>query len=155
SSFRLRAAAGTARPAVSVGMLVEGRHYFPECDPQSLGHKVLAVNLSDLAAMGARPLGFTLSMGLRAPREAWLTSFSEGLYELASDTGCALLGGDTVAVPSEAPEVFSVSVLGTVPLGRALRRDGVCPGDQIWVSGHGDLSGERVCGPRRGPVALA
>jgi len=121
---------------VSADMLVEGRHYFPECDPQSLGHKVLAVNLSDLAAMGARPLGFTLSMGLRAPREAWLTSFSEGLYELASDTGCALLGGDTVAVPSEAPEVFSVSVLGTVPLGRALRRDGVCPGDQIWVSGH-------------------
>jgi thiamine-monophosphate kinase len=120
-------------------MLVEGRHYFPNVDPQSLGHKVLAVNLSDLAAMGARPLGFTLAAGLRDLSQAnrpWITAFTKGLFDLARTTQCACVGGDTVRVPASAPQVFSVTVIGAVPSGRGLKRSGVREGDEIWVSGR-------------------
>lgn len=122
--------------AVASDMLIEGRHYFPDVDPRSLGHKVLAVNLSDLAAMGARPAGFTLSAGLREIRPQWITSFLDGLFSLSRAAECPLMGGDTTAVPAGGSEVFSVTVLGAVPLGQALRRDGLQPGDDLWVSGH-------------------
>ena len=122
--------------AVASDMLIEGRHYFPDVDPRALGHKVLAVNLSDLAAMGARPTGFTLSAGLREIRPQWITRFLDGLLALSRESECPLIGGDTTAVPADGPEVFSVTVLGAVPLGQALRRDGLQAGDDLWVSGH-------------------
>ncbi len=126
---------------VAVDTMVEGRHHRPDVDPAALGHKLLAVNLSDLAAMGATPLGFTLSLALRARRHDWLEAFAEGLFGLARQTGCSLVGGDTVSLPADAPEVYTVSIYGTVPLGTALRRDGLVPGDRLWVSGSlGDAS---------------
>ena len=120
--------------AISSDMLVEGRHFFPDMDPAALGHKVLAVNLSDLAAMGAEPLGFTLAIALppeRARDDAWLTAFSGGLLKLADTHGCPLIGGDTTAGPLN----LCVTVFGQVPAGQALRRDGAKVGDDIWVSG--------------------
>lgn len=126
---------------VAVDTMVEGRHHLADVDPAALGHKLLAVNLSDLAAMGATPLGFTLSLALRARRHDWLEAFAEGLFGLARQTGCSLVGGDTVSLPADAPEVYTVSIYGTVPLGTALRRDGLVPGDRLWVSGSlGDAS---------------
>lgn len=122
--------------AVASDMLIEGRHYLADCDPRSLGHKVLAVNLSDLAAMGARPLAFTLSAGLREIRRPWIESFLDGMLSLARESQCPLVGGDTTAVGAQASEVFSVTVLGVVRVGTALRRDGLQPGDDLWVSGH-------------------
>jgi thiamine-monophosphate kinase len=126
---------------VAVDTMVEGRHHRPDVDPVALGHKLLAVNLSDLAAMGAAPLGFTLSLALRARRHDWLEAFAEGLFGLARQTGCSLVGGDTVSLPADAAEVYTVSIYGTVPVGTALRRDGMVPGDRLWVSGSlGDAS---------------
>jgi thiamine-monophosphate kinase len=126
---------------VAVDTMVEGRHHRPDVDPAALGHKLLAVNLSDLAAMGATPLGFTLSLALRGRRHDWLEAFAEGLFGLARQTGCSLVGGDTVSLPADAAEVYTVSIYGTVPLGTALRRDGLLPGDRLWVSGSlGDAS---------------
>ena len=121
---------------VATDMLVEGRHYFAHVDPRSLGHKVLAVNLSDLAAMGARPVGFTLAAGLREIDTAWLEEFTTGLFALAQKFQCACVGGDTVRVPVDAPNVFSITVLGAIENGRALRRSGAKPDDDIWVSGN-------------------
>lgn len=117
--------------AVSTDMLVEGRHFFPDVDPHALGHKALAVNLSDLAAMGARPLGFTLALALPAAREDWLEAFSAGLFELADRFGCELMGGDTTAGPLN----ICITVFGAVPPQQALRRDAAQPGDDVWVSG--------------------
>ncbi len=126
-------------------LLVEGRHYFPEVDPRSLGHKMLAVNCSDLAAMGAEPLACTLSMAIRRSRvgpaaaeqdRQWLVDLAQGLQDLASQTGCALVGGDTVGLKDHQAESFSIAILGTVPVGQALRRDGLQPGDELWVSGQ-------------------
>lgn len=121
---------------VATDMLIEGRHFFPDVDPASLGHKVLAVNLSDLAAMGARPVAFTLAAGLRSIDEPWMTAFIDGMLALARETQCALVGGDTTGLPAGGLQVFSVTVLGAVPIGSALRRDGLKPGDDLWVSGH-------------------
>ena len=128
--------------AVSTDMLVEGRHYFAGVDPRTLGHKVLAVNLSDLAAMGARPIAFTLAAALRSIDEIWLKKFLEGMFALSRQAQCALIGGDTTGLPAaDAPQVFSVTVMGAVPVGRALRRDGLSVGDDLWVSGSlGDAS---------------
>lgn len=117
--------------AVSTDMLVEGRHFLPDVDPRALGHKALAVNLSDLAAMGAAPLGFTLAFSLPAPREEWLDAFSAGLIELADRYDCELIGGDTTAGPLN----LCITVFGSVPADRALRRDAAKPGDDVWVSG--------------------
>jgi thiamine-monophosphate kinase len=117
--------------AVSTDMLVEGRHFLPDVDPRALGHKALAVNLSDLAAMGAAPLGFTLAFSLPAPREAWLDAFSQGLFDLADRYDCELIGGDTTAGPLN----VCITVFGSVPAERALRRDAAKPGDDVWVSG--------------------
>jgi len=117
--------------AVSSDMLVEGRHFFPGADPRLLGHKCLAVNLSDLAAMGAQPVGFTLALALPAADEAWLSAFSEGLFALADRHNCELIGGDT----TRGPLTICITIFGDIPAGQALRRDGAQAGDDIWVSG--------------------
>lgn len=126
----LQPAAGQ-RLAISTDMLVEGRHFFPDVDPAALGHKALAVNLSDLAAMGARPLGFTLALALPAADEAWLDAFSRGLFALADAAACPLVGGDT----TKGPLNLCITVFGQVPPGQELRRSGAGAGDEVWVSG--------------------
>jgi thiamine-monophosphate kinase len=117
--------------AISTDMLVEGRHFFPDVDPYALGHKSLAVNLSDLAAMGAAPHAFTLALALPRADETWLQAFSDGLFALAERFDCALIGGDTTSGPLN----ICITVFGDVPHGEALRRDGAKPGDDIYVSG--------------------
>ncbi len=133
--------------AISTDMLVSGTHFFPDADPFLLGHKTLAVNLSDLAAMGAVPRWATLSLSLpydthsrpsplsvgegRVVDEAWLQKFSEGFFALADDNGVELIGGDTTRGPLN----LCVTIMGEVPCGKALRRDGAQVGDDIWVSG--------------------
>jgi thiamine-monophosphate kinase len=117
--------------AISTDALVEGRHFLSTVSPRRLGHKCLAVNLSDLAACGARPLGFTLSLSLPAAREEFLAPFAEGLLALADAHGVELVGGDTTAGPLN----IGITVLGEVPPGQALLRSGARPGDDIWVSG--------------------
>ncbi|HEY1147443.1 MAG TPA: thiamine-phosphate kinase [Pseudoduganella sp.] len=117
--------------AISSDMLVEGRHFFAGEDPRRLGHKSLAVNLSDLAAMGARPVAFTLALALPAADRDWLSAFSAGLFALADAHGCELIGGDT----TKGPLNICITVFGEVPPGRALRRDAAQVGDDVWVSG--------------------
>lgn len=117
--------------AVSTDMLVEGRHFLPTVDPRALGHKALAVNLSDLAACGAQPLAFTLSLALPQVDEAWLAGFAEGLFALADLHDCELVGGDT----TRGPLTINITVFGEVPAGQALLRSGARPRDDIWVSG--------------------
>jgi len=117
--------------AISSDMLVEGRHFFAGEDAQRLGHKSLAVNLSDLAAMGARPVAFTLALALPAAERAWLEGFSRGLFALADAHGCELIGGDT----TKGPLNICITVFGEVAPSRALRRNAARPGDDIWVSG--------------------
>ena len=120
---------------MATDMLVEGRHYRRDVDPESLGHKVLAVNLSDLAAMGARPVAFTLAAAMRSIDPDWLTLFLKGLFTLARKSQCPLIGGDTVGLNADAPQSFAVTVIGAVPQGKALLRSGLQPGDDLWVSG--------------------
>ena len=117
--------------AISSDMLVEGRHFFADVDPEALGHKALAVNLSDLAACGARPLAFTLALALPRADEAWLAGFSKGLLLLADAHGCELVGGDT----TQGPLNICITVFGEVPAGQALLRSGARAGDDIYVSG--------------------
>jgi thiamine-monophosphate kinase len=117
--------------AVSSDMLVEGRHFFADVDPSALGHKALAVNLSDLAACGAQPLAFTLALALPRADEAWLAAFSRGLFALADEHGCELVGGDT----TQGPLNICITVFGEVPRGQALLRSGARAGDDIYVSG--------------------
>ncbi len=126
----LQAAAGM-QLAISSDMLVEGRHFFPDVDPAALGHKALAVNLSDLAACGATPLAFTLALALPRVDEAWLAGFSAGLLALADAHGCELVGGDT----TQGPLNICITVFGEVPRGQALLRSGAHVGDDIYVSG--------------------
>lgn len=137
--------------AVSTDMLVAGRHFLPDVDPEALGHKALAVNLSDLAAMGARPLAFTLALALPRADSAWLAALARGLFALADAHGCALVGGDTTAGPLN----LCLTVFGEVPVQQASRRDAARVGDDVWVSGTlGDarlglavLLGERPAPP--------
>lgn len=117
--------------AISSDMLVEGRHFFADVDPEALGHKALAVNLSDLAACGARPLAFTLALALPRVDEAWLAGFSKGLLALADEYGCELVGGDT----TQGPLNICITVFGEVPASQALLRSGARAGDDIYVSG--------------------
>ena len=117
--------------AVSSDMLVQGRHFFADVSPETLGHKALAVNLSDLAACGARPLAFTLALALPHVDDAWLAGFSRGLLALADAHGCELVGGDT----TQGPLNICITVFGEVPAGQALLRSGARPGDDIYVSG--------------------
>ncbi|HEV6968444.1 thiamine-phosphate kinase [Roseateles sp.] len=121
-----------ARWLVSSDMLVEGRHFLSTVDPGRLGHKALAVNLSDLAACGATPRGFTLAMALPRVDEAWLAGFSAGLWALADASGCPLIGGDT----TQGPLNLCITVFGEAPAGQALLRRGARPGDEVWVSGR-------------------
>ncbi|MES2979165.1 MAG: thiamine-phosphate kinase [Pseudomonadota bacterium] len=131
----LQPAPGT-QLAISSDMLVEGRHFFADVDPESLGHKALAVNLSDLAACGARPLAFTLALSLPRADEAWLAAFSKGLFALADRHGCELVGGDTTRGPLN----ICITVFGEVPVeagqSQALLRSGAKPGDDLYVSGN-------------------
>lgn len=117
--------------AISSDMLVEDRHFFAGADPFMLGHKALAVNLSDLAAMGARPIAFTLALALPRADEAWLDGFSRGLFALADEHGCELIGGDT----TKGPLNICITVFGKLSPGHALRRAAAKPGDDIWISG--------------------
>ncbi|NDV12439.1 thiamine-phosphate kinase [Crenobacter caeni] len=117
---------------VTSDMLVEGRHFFAGVDPESLGHKTLAVNLSDIAAMGARARWATLAIALPEAGEAWLAAFSRGFFALADRFGVDLVGGDT----TRGPLTLSVTLIGEVPAGQAVRRDGAQAGDDIWVSGE-------------------
>jgi thiamine-monophosphate kinase len=117
--------------AVSTDMLVSGTHFFPEADPLLLGHKTLAVNLSDMAAMGATPRWVTLSLSLPSIEEEWLEKFSRGFFSLADQYQVELIGGDTTRGPLN----LCVTIMGEVPKAKALRRDGAKTGDDIWVSG--------------------
>lgn len=117
--------------AVSTDMLLAERHFSRDAPPRTLGHKALAVNLSDLAAMGATPRWATLSIALPEADEAWLAEFAEGLFALARRFEVDLVGGDT----TRGPLAISVTVLGEVPETYALLRGGARPGDDIWVSG--------------------
>ncbi|MBA4177164.1 MAG: thiamine-phosphate kinase [Leptothrix sp. (in: Bacteria)] len=117
--------------AVSTDMLVEGRHFLSTVPPDRLGHKALAVNLSDLAACGAEPLAFTLALALPRGDEAFLAPFARGLFALADAYHIELAGGDTTAGPLN----ICITVFGQVPAGQALLRSGARPGDELWVSG--------------------
>lgn len=117
--------------AVSIDTLVEGTHFARGADPEALGHKALAVNLSDLAAMGAEPAWATLALTLPAADEDWIAAFARGFLALAAGHGVQLVGGDT----TRGPLSVTVQVHGFVEPGRALRRDGARPGDLVYVTG--------------------
>jgi thiamine-monophosphate kinase len=116
--------------AITTDMLVEGRHFFAGADPYRLGWKCLAVNLSDLAAMGATPRYFTLSFALPKADAAWLEPFSKGLFALADQRAIEIIGGDTTA----GPLTISITAMGEVPPNKALKRSGALVGDEIWIS---------------------
>lgn len=118
--------------ATSSDLLLEGRHFLSTVPPERLGHKALAVNLSDLAACGARPLAFTLALALPQVDPVFLEGFSRGLYALADAHGCELVGGDT----TRGPLAIGITAFGEVPPGEALLRSGARPGDVVWVSGR-------------------
>ena len=118
--------------AVSSDMLVEGRHFLSTVAPERLGHKALAVNLSDLAACGAEPLAFTLALALPRADDAFLAPLARGMLALADAHGIELVGGDTTAGPLN----LCITVFGQVPAGQALLRSGAAVGDDIWVSGQ-------------------
>jgi thiamine-monophosphate kinase len=117
--------------AVSSDMLVEGRHFLPTLAPAHLGHKALAVNLSDLAACGATPIAFSLALAMPRADEAFLSGFSVGLLALARTHDCELIGGDT----TQGPLNICITVFGEVPSGQALLRSGARAGDDLYVSG--------------------
>lgn len=117
--------------AVSTDMLVEGRHFLSTVAPERLGHKALAVNLSDLAACGATPRAFFLALALPRADAGFLEGFARGLFKLADAHGITLAGGDTTAGPLN----LCITVMGEAPAGQALLRSGARPGDELWVSG--------------------
>jgi thiamine-monophosphate kinase len=135
--------------AISSDMLVDGRHFLSTVSPQRLGHKSLAVNLSDLAASGAAPLAFSLALALPRVDETFLAGFARGLFALADEHGCELVGGDT----TQGPLNICITVFGEVPPGQALLRSGARAGDDLYVSGTvGDARLALEC--FRGTVAL-
>jgi len=117
--------------AITSDLLVSGRHFFADADPFCLGKKSLAVNLSDLAAMGASPLGFTLSLALPNMDDAWIKAFARGLFSEAKQFNCPLIGGDTCA----GPLTISITALGSVPRQQSIQRCGAQVNNDIWVSG--------------------
>lgn len=117
--------------AISTDMLVEGRHFLPGDDPRDLGHKALAVNLSDLAAMGARPRWVFLALALPASEAEWVAPFADGFFSLAQRFEVELIGGDT----TRGPRNLCLTVVGELPRGSAILRSGARPGDDVWVSG--------------------
>jgi thiamine-monophosphate kinase len=118
--------------AITTDMLVEGRHFLSGANPELLGRKALAVNLSDLAAMGAKPLGFTLALALPKADAAWLEGFSNGLFSMANGHSCSLIGGDTTAGPLN----ICITAFGSIPTEKAIQRKGAKVGEDIWVSGE-------------------
>ena len=139
--------------AISTDTLVGGVHFFADVAPRTLGHKALAANLSDLAAMGAAPLGFTLALTLPEVQEPWLAAFAVGLHALADAHACPLIGGDT----TRGPLAIGITVLGSVPPHLALRRSGAQLGDDIYISGSAqDCLGQARAGLalRQGELAL-
>jgi thiamine-monophosphate kinase len=117
--------------AITTDTMVENVHFFAGADPELLGHKLLAVNLSDLASMGAKPLAITLALTLPKPDEAWLASFAQGLLSLAARYQVDLIGGDTTC----GPLTLTVQAMGLVPVGKALTRSAAQPGDHIYLTG--------------------
>lgn len=117
--------------AVTTDTLVAGVHFLPEVDPETLGHKALAVNLSDLAAMGAEPAWCTLALTLPSVDEDWLKAFARGFFALAERHGIELVGGDT----TRGPLAITLQAMGKIPQGQALRRSGASVGDHVYVSG--------------------
>jgi thiamine-monophosphate kinase len=134
---------------VTTDMLVEGVHFFSDVDAAALGHKALAVNLSDLAAMGALPRYALLALALPAADETWLSAFANGFLALAEHHDVDLVGGDT----TRGPLTICVQAMGEVAQGGALRRDGARPGDDVWLSGHvGDAAA--AVAHRKGDILL-
>ena len=125
--------------AITCDMLIEQRHFFSDVDPESLGHKALAVNLSDLAAAGATPRCFLLALALPRADGGWLAAFSGGMFALAEQFGCELVGGDTTRAPdwrqTAGPLTICITAIGESAPGQTLARAGACPGDDLWVSG--------------------
>jgi len=134
----LAAPAGLAL-AVTTDTLAEGTHFLPGTDPRRLGHKALAVNLSDLAAMGADPRWFLLALAVPDADESWLAGFAAGLFALADAQGIELVGGDT----THGPRTITITAIGTLPPGYALRRDAALAGEDLWLSG---ATGEAALG---------
>lgn len=135
---------------VSSDTLVSGRHFFADADAFDIGHKALAVNLSDLAAMAAKPLAFTLSLTLPEFDGEWLAGFAEGMRTLAQQHSIALVGGDT----TRGPLAIGITVMGSVPTGRVLRRDRLQVGDMLVVSGHVGDGGLGLAVANQHPLAL-
>jgi len=127
----IRPAAG-CELVISTDMLVEGTHFLPEADTEDLGWKTLAVNVSDMAAMGARPRWALLALALPTADEAWIEPFSQGFFACANAFDIDLIGGDT----TQGPRNCCVTIFGEVPAGSALLRSGARPGDEVWVSGY-------------------
>src|SRR2546421_6897490 len=138
---------------VTADAIVEGVHFLADDPPDTVARKALRVNLSDLAAKGATPAGFVLTLALRAADDAWLTPFARGLGSDAGLFGCPLLGGDTVSTPG--PLTISIAAFGRVPAGKMVRRSGAKPGDRVVVTG---TIGDAALGLdilKGGPVAAA
>jgi len=143
--------------AATCDMLVSGVHFLPDAEPRQLGWKSVAVNLSDLAAMGAVPRWLLLAGALPAADPAWLSAFADGVFACADAHGAELVGGDTTRMcrigNAAGPLCLSLTALGEVPEGRALRRDGARDGDDLWVSGTPGLAAlglARECGQENG-----
>jgi|KBSMisStandDraft_5_1062788.scaffolds.fasta_scaffold28939_4 thiamine-monophosphate kinase len=117
---------------VSTDTMVSGTHFFPDVDPEHLGHKALAVNLSDIAAMGAMPYWAMLALTVPSVDHAWLAAFAKGFFDLAAEYNVSLIGGDT----TRGPLTLTVTIMGEVPAGAALRRSGAKAGNDVWVSGN-------------------
>src|SRR6267378_7906531 len=137
-AFRLDDDAAALQPdgndiVVTTDAIVEGVHFLPDDPPDTVARKALRVNLSDLAAKGATPAGFVLTLALRAADDAWLTPFARGLGEDAALFSCPLLGGDTVSTPG--PLMISITAFGRVPVGKMVHRSGAKPGERIVVTG--------------------
>ncbi|HLX23680.1 MAG TPA: thiamine-phosphate kinase [Usitatibacter sp.] len=135
--------------AVSTDTMVSGTHFFPDVDPENLGHKALAVNLSDMAAMGAMPYWTMLALTLPSVDDDWLAAFAKGFFDLAAEFDVSLIGGDT----TRGPLSLTVTIMGEVPAGAALRRNGAKAGNDVWVSGNiGDAA--LAVAHRHGKVVL-
>lgn len=116
---------------ISADMLVAGTHFYADTDPEDLGWKTLAVNVSDMAAMGAQPRWAVLAMSLPGVEDRWIAAFAKGFHDCADTFGVDLIGGDTTRGPLN----FCVTIFGELPAGQAIRRSGGKPGDDVWVSG--------------------
>src|SRR5688500_622273 len=137
-AFRLDDDAAALKPdgsdiVVTTDAIVEGVHFLSDDPPDTVARKALRVNLSDLAAKGAVPAGFVLTLALRSQDDAWLAPFARALGEDAGLFGCPLLGGDTVSTPG--PVMISVTAVGRVAPGKMVRRSGAAPGDRVVVTG--------------------